>query len=71
MLRKNLQHINLDFQKKDGEKSIDYQNFGAGIVPFLRGNSSTMYVQNKWNTKPVNSIIIHSDDNKNQFAKYS
>ncbi|PNW29736.1 methylmalonyl-CoA mutase family protein [Formosa algae] len=78
MSRKNLQHITLksiahlshevDKYSDDNLEAVQHLDFVAGIPPFLRGISSTMYVTSPWNI--IQSNIYTSSEEYNTFLKH-
>ncbi len=44
-------------------KNLEHLNFGAGIVPFLRGPYSSMYVQNPWTIRQYAGFSTAEESN--------
>ena len=66
MDRKNLQHLNFsdsETVKKNKSKKFKHQNFIAGIVPYLRGPYSTMYVRRPWTIRQYAGFSTAEDSN--------
>ncbi|MDG2053027.1 MAG: methylmalonyl-CoA mutase [Flavobacteriaceae bacterium] len=66
MDRKKLQHLNFsdsETVKKNKSKKFKHQNFIAGIVPYLRGPYSTMYVRRPWTIRQYAGFSTAEDSN--------
>lgn len=75
MSRKDVLNISLPQKHKLNIKNAPHGGFAAGFPPFLRGNCTTMFVENIWNTikttdssdiieqfSEKNLILIHSEN---------
>jgi methylmalonyl-CoA mutase len=66
MNRKNVQHLNFsdsEIVQKNKSKKFKHQNFVAGIVPYLRGPYSTMYVRRPWTIRQYAGFSTAEDSN--------
>ncbi|RUA12077.1 MAG: methylmalonyl-CoA mutase [Flavobacteriia bacterium] len=60
ILRKNVQNITIDPGKDPVNK---YRSFAAGIVPYLRGPYSTMYVRRPWTIRQYAGFSTAEESN--------
>ena len=64
MKRKNVQHIKIDIQNSDKRlKTFNHENFVSGIVPYLRGPYSTMYVRRPWTIRQYAGFSTAKESN--------
>jgi methylmalonyl-CoA mutase len=59
-LRKDIQHIKIESVKRYHNK---YKSFAAGIVPYLRGPYSTMYVRRPWTIRQYAGFSTAEESN--------
>lgn len=64
MKRKNVQHIKIDIQNSDKRlKTFNHENFVSGIVPYLRGPYSTMFVRRPWTIRQYAGFSTAKESN--------
>jgi len=63
MSRKDIQNLQLDFDKKNDTKTFDHEGFVAGIAPNLRGPYSTMYVRRPWTIRQYAGFSTAEESN--------
>ncbi|HET8885832.1 MAG TPA: methylmalonyl-CoA mutase [Salinimicrobium sp.] len=63
MSRKNLQHIIIKQEETEEKEQFAHENFAAGIVPFLRGPYSTMYVKRPWTIRQYAGFSTAEESN--------
>jgi len=64
MNRKDISNIKLPSSNKRNKENFPHEDFIAGIAPHLRGNNSTMYIQNPWEIKRPNNSSLNDRENE-------
>jgi methylmalonyl-CoA mutase len=62
MIRKNIQHLQLDTEK-NSEEGFFHEHFIAGTAPHLRGPYSTMYVRKPWTIRQYAGFSTAEESN--------